>query len=191
MRMSVFFTGIVLSVTLLFSCAAHVMQFYPDDYFGEDRVYENKPLQFLVTFRGNWRIITDPNKMNKTYKSYAKMLQRSGAELLFMGSSVEGLYGVKAIAINLNEPPQEYAAYIRELNRKEVSADKEPVHFVAGNLPMVKWVYDKAGYRFVEFFFTIDTYNVRLAFWSKADMFARFLPVFEDIISTLELTAGF
>lgn len=191
MRISAFFTGIVLSVTLFFSCAAHVMQFYPDDYFGEDRVYENKSLQFLMTFRGNWRIITDPNKMNKTYKSYAKILQRSGAELLFMGSSVEGLYGVKAIAINLNEPPQEYAAYIRELNRKEVSADMEPVHFMARNLPMVKWVYDRSEYRFVEFFFTVDTYDIRLAFWSKTDMFARFLPVFEGIISTLELTAGF
>ena len=47
--------------------------------------------------RGEWSIVTDPNAMNKIYREFAATMQKSGGELLFMGSSVEGLYGVKAI----------------------------------------------------------------------------------------------
>jgi hypothetical protein len=166
-------------------------QFYPDIFFPEDNIYENKSLGFLLTFRGKWSIITDPVEMNPTYKSFARTMQKAGGELLFMGSTVEGFYGVKAIAINLNEPPQEYARYIRSLNRNDVDNDTEPVDFFVGNHPMVKWVYDKAGYRFVEFFFVIDTYDIRLSFWTRPQLFTGFLQVFEEIVSTLSLTNNF
>ena len=178
------------SILLLLFCASPMRQFYPDAFFPEDNIYENKSLGFLLTFRGRWSIITDPAEMNPTYKSFARTMQKAGGELLFMGSSVEGFYGVKAIAINLNEPPQEYAQYIRSLNKNEVENDNEPVDFFAGNHPMVKWIYDKAGYRFVEFFFVIDTYDIRLSFWTKPELFTGFLPVFEEIASTLTPTAG-
>jgi len=179
-----FWAGALLTVC----CASPLKQFYPDAYFPEDNVYENKPIGFLLTFRGSWSIITDPSAMNGTYKAFAKTMQQAGGELLFMGSTVEGLYGVKAIAINLNEPPQEYARYIRELNRAEVENDDEPIDFFAGEHPMVKWVYDKSGYRFVEFFFSIDTYDIRLSFWTRPRLFNGFLQVFEEIAATLSLT---
>ncbi len=170
---------------LLLLCAPQIRQFYPDAFFPEDNVYENKSLGFLLTFRGNWSIITDPSEMNKTYRSFAGKLQKAGAELLFMGSTVDGLYGVKAIAINLNEPPMEYARYIRDVNKSEVENDTEPVDFFAGGNPMVKWIYDKSGYRFVEFFFVVDTYDIRLSFWTRRQLFSGFLPVFEEIAATL------
>ena len=176
---------------LAFFCASPLRQFYPDAFFPEDNVYENRSLGFLLTFRGNWSIITDPAEMNRTYRAFATTMQKAGGELLFMGNTVEGLYGVKAIAINLNEPPQEYAHYIRDLNKSDVENDTEPVDFYAGGHSMVKWVYDKAGYRFVEFFFVIDTYDVRVSFWTKPQLFTGFLEVFEEIMSTLSLTAGF
>lgn len=178
-------------VLLTLSCAAPLRQFYPDTFFPEDNVYENRSLGFLLTFRGKWSIITDPEEMNPTYRSFARTLQKAGGELLFMGSTVEGFYGVKAIAVNLNEPPREYAQYIRNLNKNDVYNDTEPVDFIAGNHPMVKWIYDKAGYRFVEFFFVVGTYDIRLSFWTKPELFTGFLPVFEEIAGTLTLTAGF
>ena len=182
--------GAALLSVLLF-CAAPIRQFYPDHFFPEDNVYKNEGIGFLLTLRGKWNIVTDPNEMNRYYKAFAKTMQVAGGELLFMGSTVEELYGIKAVALNLNEPPEEYAEYIRDLNKSEVGSDSEPVDFIAGDHAMVKWVYDKSGYRFVEFFFVVDTYDIRLSFWTKPQLFENFLPVFEEIMSTLEFTSGF
>ena len=179
------------SVILLFSCTSTIPQFYPDTFYPEDNVYENKPIGFLVTFRGNWHIITDPDSMNHHYKSFAKTMRNAGGELLFMGSTVERLYGVKALALNLNESPEDYASYIRDLNRREVERDSVPVVFFPGNVRVVKWIYDKSGYRFVEFFFVVDTYNIRLSFWTRPELFSGFLPVFEEIVGTVEFTSAF
>jgi len=179
-----------VAVLLLLGCAAPLRQFYHDQYFPEDHVYENRPIGFLLTFRGEWSIITDPAGMNKIYREFAATMQKSGGELLFMGSSVEGLYGVKAIAVNLNEPPRDYAKYIRELNGDDVENNTEPVDFIGGGTAMVKWVYDKSGYRFVEFFFVVDTYDIRLSFWTKPALFDGFLPVFEEIASSLTPARG-
>lgn len=182
----------VVSVCLLFFfCSAPLKQFYPDTFFEEDAIYENHALRFSLRFRGNWNIITDPTEMSSTYQAFAKTLQKAGGELLFMGSTVEELYGVKALAINLNEPPLDYAGYIRDLNQSEVQDDMEPVEFIAGEHLMAKWVYDKSGYRFVEFFFVVDTYDIRLSFWTKPELFVNFLPVFEETAASLTLTAGF
>lgn len=172
-------------------CAAPLRQFYPDIYFPEDNIYENKTIGFALTFRGAWNIICDPAEMNRQYRSFCRSVQHSGGELLFVGNSVEGLYGVKAIAFNLNEPPQDYARYIRDINRADVQNEIEPVDFFTADHAMAKWAYDKSGYRFVEFFFVVDTYNVRLSFWTRPQLFENFLPVFEEIASTLTLTAGF
>ena len=183
---------VVLPVLLLtFSCSAPLRQFYPDQFFPEDNVYRNEGIGFLLTLRGKWNIVTDPNKMNRYYRDFAATLQRSGGELLFMGSTVEELYGIKAVALNLNEPPREYATYIRDLNKADVDSDNVPVDFLAGDHLMVKWVYDRAGYRFAEFFFVVDTYDVRLSFWTKPQLFQNFLPVFEEIMSTVEFTSDF
>ena len=172
-------------------CIAPIKQFYADTFYPEDNVYENEGLGFVLRFRGNWSIVTDPEQMNKHYKAFAQNMQNAGGELLFMGSTVEGLYGVKAIALNLNEPPDEYAHYIRELNINEIDSDSEPIDFIAGDHIMAKWIYDKSGYRFVEFFFVVGTYDIRLSFWTKPDLFNNFLSVFEDIVSSFSLTADF
>lgn len=175
----------------VFFCTAPLKQFYPDTFFKEDAIYENHALRFSLRFRGNWNLITDPAEMSSTYQTFAKTLQKAGGELLFMGSTVEELYGVKALAINLNEPPLDYAEYIRDLNQSEIQDDMEPVEFIAGEHSMAKWVYDKSGYRFVEFFFVVDTYDIRLSFWTKPELFVNFLPVFEETAASLTFTAGF
>ena len=61
---------VLLLLTVLF-CAPAIKQFYPGNYFPEDRTYQNKTLGFSLTYRGNWEIITDPNDM-KSNKAYAK-----------------------------------------------------------------------------------------------------------------------
>ncbi len=183
---------VILSVSLLLlTCSAPIRQFYPDHFFPEDNVYKNEGIGFLLTLRGKWNIITDPNSMNRYYREFAATIQESGGELLFMGSTVEELYGIKAVALNLNEPPREYATYIRELNKDDVDCDSNPVDFITGSQQMVKWVYDRAGYRFAEFFFVVGTYDIRLSFWTKPQLFENFLPVFEEIVSTVEVTRDF
>jgi hypothetical protein len=182
---------VVLPAVLLLTCSAPIRQFYPDHFFPEDNVYKNEGIGFLLTLRGKWNIITDPNSMNRYYREFAATMQASGGELLFMGSTVEELYGIKAVALNLNEPPREYATYIRELNKDDVDRDTDPVDFITGSQQMVKWVYDRAGYRFAEFFFVVGTYDIRLSFWTKPQLFENFLPVFEEIVSTVEVTNDF
>ena len=52
---------------------------------------------------------------------------------------------------------------------------------------MVTWRYAKDEFRFIEYFFSIDTYNMRIAFWTKPRIFDKFLPVYEEIMGTLSI----
>jgi hypothetical protein len=168
-------------------CAAPLQQFYPDAYYEEDKIYENKPLRFVMQFQGNWLMFTDPRDMDKGSRALARAFARSGYELLFVGATVEGMHGTRGIAVNLNEPVQEYAEQIRRLNAADVQNDKGLVPMIAGRIPLVKWIYDKAEFRFAEFFLNIGTYDIRIAFWSKHELFEKFLPVYEDMISSIEV----
>ncbi|MBD3420973.1 MAG: hypothetical protein GF398_12710 [Chitinivibrionales bacterium] len=172
-------------VLLLLCCSGPLTQYYPDSYFREDRAYENKSLGFALIYRGNWDITTDPNRMSKSNKGVAEKFYNSGGELLYVGSTVEGTQGTRGIAINLNLSNIEYARKVREINSESIEEDKELIDFLAYDKPMVKWEYMMYGYQFVEFFFTRDTYNVRVAFWTKPHVYQRFLPVYEEIMSTL------
>ncbi len=179
-----------LSCILIVSCAAPVRQFYPDTYYPEDRVYENKPLRFVLQFQGNWEIITDPNAMDKNGRELAKRCAKSGVELLFVGTTAEGWHATRGMAVNFNEPAREYAEYVRKINAKEVQNDNGLTDMVVGRNSMIKWVYDKGNFRFAEYFFSIGTYDIRISFWTKSDLFEKFLPVYEAIISSLEVTGG-
>mgnify|MGYP005806876283 CR=1 FL=1 len=182
---------LLISALFLVRCVSSIKQFYPDSFFEEDNVYKNKPLQFSLQFKGNWFVDTDPNTMNNTAKKYAKSLQDKNAELLFIGSTVEGTQGVRGIAVNLNIPTLEYAQNIQKINQKGLTSDSGLVQIELNNSPFVKWSYESEGFQFVEFFFTLDTYNIRIAFWSKPIIFKRFLPIYFDIISSLDTISKF
>ncbi|MGD9200401.1 MAG: hypothetical protein PVI26_02460 [Chitinispirillia bacterium] len=181
----------VISALFLIGCGSSIKQFYPDSFFHEDNVYKNKPLQFSLQFKGNWYIETDPNTMDNTAKKFAKSLQDQNAELLFIGSTVEGTQGVRGIAVNLNLPALEYAQNIQEINQRGLTSDSGLTQIDTSNLPIVKWSYESEGFQFIEFFFTLDTYNIRIAFWTKPNIFKRFLPVYFDIISSLDTISKF
>jgi hypothetical protein len=174
---------------LFAGCASHLEQFYPDDFFEQDNVYENKPLGFSLTYKGNWLIVTDPDEMTGASKQFAKDLRRLGAELLFVGFTVEGTQGTRGIAANLNEPPMEYAEQIRNLNKTEITGDSDLSEYIAGDREMVKWEYRIGDFHFVEFFFVSETYDVRVAFWTRTNLFDNFFPVYEEIISSI-VTVG-
>lgn len=178
------------ALLLIVSCAPSVRQFYPDSFHSEDNIYENKALHFLLVYRGNWQLYTDPKDMDDNSREFAAHLNKRGAELLYVGATSEGLYGSRGIAINLNEPAFDYAQQVRDLNKGDVQDDSGIVAFYVGTYPMAKWAYNKDNFRFVEFFFNVSTYDVRIAFWTKKEMFDNFLPVFEDIISTVSFTHG-
>lgn len=175
----------------LFSCAHVISQFYPDTYYPQIKVYENKPLQFDLTFSGNWHISTDPNTMDKGSGSFARSLYNEGIDLLFVGSTFEGFHGTRGIAVNLNEPARDYAEYIRKINNKDIQNDKGLSDFEETDVEITRWIYDKYGFRFVEYFFNSDTYDIRISFWAKPDYFEKFLPVYEKIMSSLTITNGF
>jgi len=176
---------------MVFGCGSSIKQFYPDSFFEEDNVYKNKPLQFSLRFKGNWFIETNPNNMDNIAKNFAESLQKQNGELLFIGSTVEGTQGVRGIAVNLNIPALEYAQNIQKLNQKGLTSDSGLTQIDVHELPVVTWSYESSGFQFAEFFFTIDTYNIRIAFWSKPNIFKRFLPVYYDIISSLDTISKF
>jgi hypothetical protein len=180
----------VFLCAMAIQCAAPIKDFYPDTYFSEDGIYENKPLGFLLTYKGNWDLSTAPDGFSKTARDFAKTLHKDGAELLFLGSTVEGTQGTRGIAINLNLPPIEYAQKIQKINAKDITRDLGMVEVVSDQMPMVKWEYLMMGdFHFVEFFFVVGTYDVRIAFWTKKELFERFRPTYEDIISSVTKTS--
>jgi hypothetical protein len=182
--------AIVFLVAAGMHCAAPISQYYPDMYFPEDRTYQNKALGFTFSFTGNWDIICDPNKM-KENRSNALLLHETGGELLFVGYTVEKTQGTRGIAVNLNETNRAYAEEILKLNSEEQKIDSGLTDVSIASIPMVRWIYEKAGFKFVEFFFKIETYNVRIAFWTKPRLFSNFLTVYEDIMGTMILTGRF
>ena len=169
---------------LFLNCIATIKQFYPGFYFSEDRIYQNKALGFSLKFIGNWEIVTDPNKM-KQHKSYAKLLHDSGAELLFVGFTVEKTHGTRAIAANLNETNMEYAKLIQRINKSSEIKDNGIYEDTINNIPFVVWEYEKDEFKFIELFFNVATYNIRMAFWSKPSFFEKFLPVYKEIMGSL------
>ncbi len=172
-------------------CIAPIKEFYPDSYFNEDHIYQNKPLRFSLNFQANWNIDTDPNQMDRPLKKLAGSFQKQGTELLFVGSTPDGMQGVRGVAINLNLSSREYAKNYRDINKNAMTTDSGLVDIVINNVPMVKWIYSKYDFRFIEFFFTIDTYTVRIAFWSKPHIFKRFLPVYFTIMSSLDFISRY
>ena len=180
---------IVLSLIfllLLVECAGPIKEFYNDSYFTEDHIYENKSIRFSLTFRNNWEIETNPNNLDKGVQKEVRRLQKQGVELLFAGATTDNLHGVSGFAVNLNESTQKYAEIIREKNKDNLTADSGLVDLLIKDKPVVKWEFSKLGLQYVEFFFTIDTYNIRVAFWSEPEIYRRFLPVYLSIISSLD-----
>ncbi len=169
------------------NCTAPISQYYPGFYFPEDRVYQNKSLGFTFSFIGNWEIICDPNKM-KENRSNAVLLHETGGELLFIGYTVEKTQGTRGIAVNLNETNREYAEEITKLNHDDRQIDSGLTDVTIASIPMVRWIYEKAGFSFVEFFFKIETYNVRIAFWTKPKLFSNFLPVYEEVMKSMAVS---
>lgn len=178
----------IFMVCFLFSCAPSINQFYPDFYYDEDDIYQNKPLGFLLTFIGNWNIITDPNDMDRANRNHARNLKKSGVELLFIGENVEGFIGTRGVAVNLNIPAREYAEYVRMINREDIQSDSGLVDVYVNKYPAVKWVYEKEGFKFAEYFFGSTTYDIRIAFWTEDNLFENLVSVFEQIMGTLTLT---
>lgn len=178
------------AVLMFVSCVSSIRQYYPDFFHTEDNIYENRALHFLIVYKGDWQLYTNPEDMDKGSRDFAVQLNKRGAELLFAGATVDGILGSRGIAINLNEPALDYAMQVRELNKDDIKDDSGIVEFYAGNYPMAKWTYSMYNFRFAEFFFNAGTYDIRIAFWTKKESFDNFLPVFEEIISTISFTHG-
>jgi hypothetical protein len=176
------------SFLAMMSCAPSIKQFYPGNYFPEDRTYQNKALGFSLTFRGNWEITTDPNDSKKD-KEYAKELHKSGAELLFTGFTVEQTQGTRCIVAHLNETSREYAEEIRNVNKNTVISDSGCMDETINGKNFSIWRYKDKEHDlcFIEYFFAVDTYNVRVAFWTTPILFEKFQPVYEEIMGSLQL----
>jgi hypothetical protein len=181
---------VVVLIVLGIQCTASIAQYYPDVFFPEDRTYQNKALGFTFSFIGNWDVLCDPNNM-KENRSNAILLHETGGELLFVGYTVERTQGTRGIAVNLNQKNKEYANEIVRLNNAELMSDSDLTDTSIATIPMVRWIYEKAGFKFAEFFFKIETYNVRIAFWAKPRLFSNFLPVYEEMMGSMILTGRY
>jgi hypothetical protein len=180
-----------LSVLVLAACAPSLTQFFDDEFFAQDRVYQNTSLGFTLRYPAGWRIAASPDEMDETQQTAARILHRQGAELLFAGGTVEGTQGTRAIVENLNCTNEEYLAKAREANRGNIQKDLGDASIMAGEQLMVRWEYLFHDMHFAEFLFRAGSYNVRVAFWCKPDVFPKFLQVYEDVMGTLERKASF
>ena len=175
-----------LAVCLLLCCAPQIKQFYPGTYFPEDRTYQNPSLGFSLTYRGVWDITTEPAQLRDN-RSYARDLHDIGAELLYVGFTVEKTQGTRCIVYNKNETAGRYAEEIRGANREQMDDDSGCAQITVDGRQFSTWRYDENGFCFIEYFFTVDTYDVRVAFWSKSKLFDAFRPVYDEIMGSLTL----
>ncbi len=176
---------IVTALMFLTSCAPQLKRFYDGHFYIEDAIYENKSLQFIITYKRGWYLFTEEYEMDNTTKALARSLHKRNQELLYAGATADGLYGSRCIASNFNFPVEQFAKNIRDANKSDVQKEYGLTQAVIGELPAYKWVYDQMGFRFVEYFFRINTCNIRIAFWTKSELFDYNISVFEDIISTM------
>ncbi len=191
MKMRLLFGLLLLGII---GCSAPIKQFYPDSYFLEDGVYQNRPLKFSLTLLGAWNVYTDPNYMVRSLKNLAREHQQEGRELLFVGTTADGRQGIRGVAINLNASTEEYAQLYRKIKTEDnsaVTADSGMVETLVNEVPMIRWSYTEYGHQFTEFLFTVDTYNIRIAFWSQPVVFQRFLPVYLSIMSSIEIISRY
>lgn len=178
---------IASGIAIFLSCAAPIRQYFPDSYFLQDHIYQNKLLKFALRYAGNWNITTDPNLMSKAGKKVAQTLRNSRGELLFLGSTVEGAQGTRGIVENLNISNEKFLGSIRKSNTTSINKDLGQEEFDANGIETVKWQYLYKGFHFVEFLFRSGTYNIRIAFWTSPSLFDQFLPVYEEIMNSIEL----
>ncbi len=191
---TIFTAGIVAALACIY-CAGpsttRAEQWYPDTWYSEDNVYQNRALGFSLHFKGRWHIVTEPEDMNETGRDFFAQLHESSSELLFMGTTADSAKACLGIASQLNYPNRLFAQKTREANLEDIDQDYGLSQFIAHKHDMVKWEYRIGSHSFVEFFFLHDTYNVRIRFWTKARIFSNFLPVFEGIMTSLEYTYGY
>jgi hypothetical protein len=170
---------------LLAGCAPAVTEFYPDHYYAEDGIYQNRLIDFTLTLSGGWLITTDPNRLERAQRKLARSLNQQGVEMLFVGYTPDMMHGVRALAANLNLPARTYAEHVWNANHTAAQSDSGLTEMLVNNIPMTRWLYTLHGLQYAEYFFTFDTYNLRLAFWTTPDRFDRFLPVYTDIMATI------
>jgi hypothetical protein len=171
---------------LMTSCAPAIKQYYQGSFFPEDRTYQNKALGFSLTYRGNWEITTDPNDMQEN-RAYARELHEIGAELLFIGFTVERTQGTRCIVYNKNETSARYAEEIRLANKEQVDEDSGCGEDTINGHIFSTWKYKNNDFYFIDYFFSVDTYNFRVSFWAMPKLYGNFLPVYREIVGTLTL----
>jgi hypothetical protein len=178
---------VVLALLTVQACTPSFAQFYSDRFYSQDRVYQNVSLGFAVMFSAGWNIEIDVAEMNRTRRQAALSIHKQGAELIFAGETVEGGHGTRGIVENLNLENDKFVAALRNANKAGIERDLGVENFVAGDVLSIKWEYVHNGMNFAEFLFRAGTRNVRIAFWTKPELYNEFLPVYEGIMATLDL----
>ena len=175
-------------------CAAPLKEIYHDTYFEEDGIYQNSALGFSLQFPVEWYLFTDPNTMSKPLKALARDMLKDASELLFVGTTSDGLQGVKGVAAHLNANAVEYAKAYYQINKPDMVGDSGLVEIPINEVPMVVWEYSKkvgtSYVHYIEFFFSIRSYTVRICFWADQRIFNRFMQTYFDVIKSIELNAG-
>ncbi len=154
--------------------------YFDEQYFDSDGVYENRDVKFNLRLSGKWDICANPNTMLPAARDFAKELAALGADLLFSGTTADGRQAVRCIVTNSNMSAPEYAQAIRGANADSVLADSGLTYLFANDSSVVKWEYSVGKFRFVEYFYLLGTYDMRLAFWTDPATFDRFKIIYEN-----------
>ena len=163
-------------------------QRYDGFYVKADSFYKNSDIGMTISFPGKWIIETDPRRMDRSARSFAKDLQAFGSDLLLSGVTADKNQAVRCIVENANLSAKEYAEDVRNANKADVLADSGISTLSQGG--PVRWEYSVGSYRFAEYFYQIDTYDIRMAFWTNNGTFERFKAVYDETAKGLKNVAG-
>ena len=90
---------------------------YDGLYVDRDSFYKNYDIGMTMRFSGKWIVQTDPRRMNRSARSFARDLRIFGSDLLFSGVTADGNQAVRCIVENANLGAREYADEVRKANK--------------------------------------------------------------------------
>jgi len=180
-----------LSLSFLFiSCTVYKAQI--PGYFDDDRAYVNTYVGFRVHLPDDWNIGTSPATATPGLRKVFRSMQTKSSELLFIGLNKTSRCGIRCIAESNTAPINDYfkALYLNnEQNVTTVEAD----YFSDDNQEVIVWsYYNNVGqmkYRFSDYIFPCGKLRVRLSFWTLASLYDDYVPVFETMLRTMQLSA--
>ncbi len=192
-------SAIVIMLLLGMSCASGSVKtpggrvpdqngdYYTDSLDSFSNHYSNQTIGFSLDFKDSWKLYPHYNTLPGDAVGFADQFRENGAEMLLIGMSPRGLYGMRVSVEEVDMPVKEYFAVIRSINAREFSRDSFRETTVNGK-QAVEWQMqlskNNVDLRYLEYQLKNGPFNLRITFWTAEALFQAYEPLFRNVIGS-------